>query len=81
MVALGLRCYERAFSSCDEWGLLFDAMCRLLIVVASLVTEHREHEHGLQQLQHSDSVVVAPVVALRHVIFPDQGLNRCPLHW
>ena len=28
------------FSSCGEWGLLFVAACRLLIVVASLVAEH-----------------------------------------
>ena len=41
LVALGLHCYEGAFSSRNKWGLLFDAMCRLLIVVASLVTEHR----------------------------------------
>ena len=29
------------FSSCGERGLLFVAVCRLLIVVASLVREHR----------------------------------------
>ena len=38
--ALGLRCCARAFSSCDEWGLLFVAVCGLLIAVASLVVEH-----------------------------------------
>ena len=27
----------RAFSSCGKWGLLFVGMCRLFIVVASLV--------------------------------------------
>ena len=40
LAALGLHCCARAFSSCDERGLLFDAVCRLLIAVASLVAEH-----------------------------------------
>ena len=40
MAALGLRCCVRAFSSCSEQGLLFVAVCRLLIAVASLVAEH-----------------------------------------
>ena len=30
----------RAFSSCEEWGLLFVAVRWLLIAVASLVAEH-----------------------------------------
>ena len=30
----------QAFSSCGEWGLLFVAVHRLLITVASLVVEH-----------------------------------------
>ena len=38
--ALGLRCCARAFSSCGERGLLFVAVRRLLIAVASLVVEH-----------------------------------------
>ena len=41
LAALGLRCCVRAFSSCGERGLLFVAVRRLLIVVASLVAEHR----------------------------------------
>ena len=36
MAVLGLHCCVRAFSSCGEWGLLFVAVCGLLIVVASL---------------------------------------------
>ena len=40
LAALGLRCCTRAFSSCGERGLLFVAVCRLLIAVASLVAEH-----------------------------------------
>ena len=40
LVALGLHCCTPAFSSSGEWALLFIAVCRLLIVVASLVVEH-----------------------------------------
>ena len=36
LAALGLRCCVRAFSSCGERGLLFVAVCGLLIVVTSL---------------------------------------------
>ena len=36
---LGLRCCVRAFSSCSERGLLFIAVCGL-IVVAPLVVGH-----------------------------------------
>ena len=39
LAALGLRCCTQASSSC-EWGLLFAAVCGLLIAVASLVVEH-----------------------------------------
>ena len=40
LAALGLHCCAQAFSSCSEQGLLFVAVCRLLIAVASLVAEH-----------------------------------------
>ena len=40
LAALGLRCCMRAFSRCGEQGLLFVAMCGLLIAVASPVVEH-----------------------------------------
>ena len=40
LAALGLRCCAWAFSSYGEQGLLFTAVCGLLIVVASLVAEH-----------------------------------------
>ena len=36
MAALGLCCCVLAFSSCGEGGLLFVAVCRLLVAVASL---------------------------------------------
>ena len=41
LAVLGLRCCSRAFSSCGERGLLFVVVRGLLIVVASLVAEHR----------------------------------------
>ena len=40
LAALGLHCSVRAFSSCGEQGLLFVAVRRLLIAVASLAAEH-----------------------------------------
>ena len=40
LAALGLHCCARAFSSCNERGLLFVAVHGLLIAVASLVVEH-----------------------------------------
>ena len=50
LAVLGLCCCAWAFSSCGEQGLLFVAVCGLLIVVASLIAEHRLQAHGLQQL-------------------------------
>ena len=38
---VGSSVRARAFSSCGKRGLLFIAVRRLLIVVASLVAEHR----------------------------------------
>ena len=40
-VVQGLCCRVWTFSSCGKQGLPFVAMSRLLIVLASLVTEHR----------------------------------------
>ena len=41
LAVLDLRCCVQVSSSCGERGLLFVAVCGLLIVVASLVAEHR----------------------------------------
>ena len=41
LAALDLCCCSGAYSSCGEQGLLFVAVCGLLIVVVSLVAEHR----------------------------------------
>ena len=40
-VVQGLCCCVWTFSSCGKQGLLFVAVGRLLIVLASLITEHR----------------------------------------
>ena len=39
--ALGLHCCAWAFSSCGKQNLLFIGVVGLLIVVASLIVEHR----------------------------------------
>ena len=41
LAVLRLHCCVRAFFSCGEQGLLFVAVCGLLIGVASLAAEHR----------------------------------------
>ena len=41
LAALGLHCYARAFSGFGEQGLFLIVVHRLLIGMASLVTEHR----------------------------------------
>ena len=41
LAALGLRCCTWAFFSYVKQGLLFVPACGLLMVVASLVVEHR----------------------------------------
>ena len=38
------------FSGCGERGLLFIAVCRLLIAAAALVAEHRLQAHRSQQM-------------------------------
>ena len=41
MAVLGLRFCARAFSSWRKWGPFFIAVCGPLIIMASLVVEHR----------------------------------------
>ena len=74
-VALGLPWGTRAFSSCGEWKLLLVVVSRLFTVVASLAAE--------LDTSLLDSVVVAQgvICPMAWGIFPDQGSNRCPLHW
>ena len=47
LAVLGLRFCVQAFPSCGERGLLFIAVRGLLIVVASLVVEHRLYTRRL----------------------------------
>jgi len=67
LASLGLLCSRRAFSSFSKQGLLFIAMCGLLLTVASLVAQRRLSSYGSQACG----------------IFPDQGLNPFPTlaHW
>ena len=48
------------FSSCSERGLLFIALRRFLIAVASFVAEHRLQGTELQELQLVGSRVAVP---------------------
>ena len=75
LAALGLRCCTQAFSSCGERGLLFVAVCGLLILVASLVAEQ-----GFQGAWASVVVAHGLRCSTACGIFPDQGSNPCPLH-
>ena len=63
------------FSSCGEPGLLILAMGRLLVAVASLVSEHRLQSAGSVAVEHGLSCCVTCE------IFWDQGLNPRALHW
>ena len=67
---LGLRFCSRAFSSCGKWGPLFIAVRGPLLLRST-------------GSRHARSVVVAhgPSRSAACGIFPDQGLNPCPLHW
>ena len=54
LALLGLHCFAWAFSSCGEPGLFFVVVCGLLIVVASLVLEHRlQGEQASAVVAHS----------------------------
>ena len=59
MAVLGLFLLCRFFSSCGGQGLLFIAVCGLLIAVTSLV-EHRLLGTRASVLRHMGSVVEAP---------------------
>ena len=73
LAALGLCCCVQVFSSCSERGLLFIAVRRLLIAVASLVAEHGLQACRLQQLwlagcrAQAQQLWRTGLIALRHV--------------
>ena len=60
LAVLCLSCFAQAFSSCGEWGIPFCAVRGLIIVMASLVAEHRLLAHKTRLLQHMGSAVAAP---------------------
>ena len=60
LAALGLHCYMQVFSSCSEWGLLFPVAHGPLMWWPLLLWSTGSRVHGLQDLQHVSSVVVAP---------------------
>ena len=72
----------------ESVGQSLVAVGGLLIVVASLITEHGlQGAHGLGScssgLYSTGSIVVALGLSCSKAreIFPEQGLNLCPLHW
>ena len=75
MALLGLHFCARAFSSCGKWGPLFIAVRGPLTIAASLVAEHRLQTRRLSNCGSRAQLLWACG------IFPDQGLNPCPLHW
>ena len=78
MAVLGLRFCVRAFSSCGKRGPLFITVRGPLTIVASLVAEHRLQTRRLSNC--GSRAQSLPSLAACG-IFPDQGLNPCPLHW
>ena len=70
-------------ASCSEWGYSLLGVCRLPIVVASLVVDSRLQAHRLQKLPDTGSVVVAHglICSVTCGIFPGQESNLCRLHW
>ena len=78
-----LHCCVRAFSSWGERGLLITVVHGLLIVVASILPEHRLYTHGLEQLWCTGLVVPWPVVSSwtrdrAHVLHIDRWVLN---HW
>ena len=74
LAVLGLPCCTRAFSSLGAWGLLFFAVLRLLIAMASLAAE-------LRLERRLNSCGTRAGFPRSCGLFLDQGSNPCPLHW
>ena len=83
---------HRLFSSHSKRGLLFIALRRLLIAVASFVADHRHrvsvvatrglNSCGSQALEHRlNSCSQRLSCSVAHGIFLDQGSNSSILHW
>ena len=85
LAALGLCC-ARAFSSCDEGATLrcdARAYCGGFFCCGARAPGTRASVVVVRRLYSAGSVVVAHGLSCSTVcgIFPDQGLNPCPLHW
>ena len=83
MAALGLCCCAQGFSLLVEsGGYCLVAARQLLILVVSLVSEHRLQAFRLQYLQLMGLAVVVPRLGCSEAcgMFPDQGSNPHPLH-
>ena len=85
LVVLGLHCCVQAFSSCSEQGLLFIALQRLLSLQRT-GSRHTGFSHcstWALWLWLIGSLVVVHGLSCPTAcgIFPDQGLNLCPLQW
>ena len=83
LAALSLHCFARTFSMCGEWGLLFVAVCGLLIKLLLLFRSTGSRVLRLQELQHVGSIDVAHRLSCSVAggIFSDQESNPCLLHW
>ena len=75
MAVLGLCFCVRAFSSCGKWGPLLIVVCGPLIIVASLVAEHR-----LQMCRLSNCGSWAQSLCGMWDL-PRPGLEPVSLHW
>ena len=75
LAVLGLLCCAWTYSSCSKHGLLSVGVHRFLVAVAFLAMEHRA-------LGAWASVVVVHELSCSatYGLFPNQGLNSCPLH-
>ena len=85
LVVLGLHCCTQAFSICDKQWLLFIALRWLLLLqsTGSRCTGFGHCSTWAPQLWLTGSVVVVHGLSrpMACGIFPDQGLNPCPLYW
>ena len=86
LVELGLHCYTLAFSSFGNGGYSLVVARGLLIVVASLLVEHRIQGAQASVVAAPEPQSVGSVTVMDKLscskacgIFPDQGSNPCPL--
>ena len=79
LAVLVLPCFVQVFSNYGESGLFLVVVLRLLILMTSLVAEHRLQASRLQELQLMSSIVVAHGLScfMACGIFLDQGFLLC----